>query len=273
VESIPATLPILTLQHGASQQAENIQNRLKTSGAGSAQEADLRQEATELASLFIFQMLQAMRRTIPKSGLLDEGFAHDLYHSFFDQEVARHVAVREDFGLTALLMQQFRGNPGDTARVESRREMLGAYQNSHRSDRVEFTLPVSSPVAEPFSSSYGWRMDPLDQHQRLHQGVDIPAPVGAPVRAAAPGTVVFSGTQKGYGQVVMINHAHGYQTVYAHNAQNLVAVGEAVGRAQTVAQVGQTGRATGPHVHFEIRKDGQALDPKTMISNLSRDAK
>jgi murein DD-endopeptidase MepM/ murein hydrolase activator NlpD len=96
--------------------------------------------------------------------------------------------------------------------------------------------------------------------------MDIAAAAGTQIHAAAAGQVVFSGTQAGYGNVVVIQHAEGYATLYAHNTQNLVSVGTTVSQGQPIATVGSTGRSTGPHLHFEVHKDGKRLDPALFLA-------
>jgi murein DD-endopeptidase MepM/ murein hydrolase activator NlpD len=122
------------------------------------------------------------------------------------------------------------------------------------------------PVEGQRTSGFGMRMHPIDHAERLHSGMDIAAPAGTPIQAAAAGQVVFSGTQAGYGNVVVIQHAEGYATLYAHNADNLVSVGTPVSQGQPIATVGSTGRSTGPHLHFEVRKDGKRLDPVQFLA-------
>lgn len=250
------------VQHRMMQRAEQAQQRLqnlKPTAAGT--DAELKAEMEKLTGLFVYQVLQAMRRSIPKSGLLKQGFAHDTYAAFFDQEVADSLARRGELGLTSLLMKQFQGQTVSRQRPESRPAVVNLYQRQSRADAIAFELPVEGRL----TSSYGWRSDPLVDEPRLHHGIDIAAPAGATVRAAASGQVVFSGRQERYGNVVTIAHEQGYETAYAHNAVNLVTVGDTVTRGQAIASVGMTGRATGPHVHFEVRKDGHPLDPATLL--------
>jgi murein DD-endopeptidase MepM/ murein hydrolase activator NlpD len=241
------------------------------------QPRDVKSATAELASLFVYQMLAAMRRTVPQSGLLDKGFAHETYVSLFDQEIARHVARRADLGLTALLQRQLKDTDADrqlpnrptTALsrpptvLSTRREMaVDAYRQQAGPADGKFVLPVQGQS----TSGFGMRMHPIDHTERLHSGVDIAAPEGTTIQAAAAGQVVFSGTPAGYGNVVVIQHAEGYSTLYAHNAANLVSVGTVVSQGQPVATVGSTGRSTGPHLHFEIRKDGKQLDPALFLA-------
>ena len=99
----------------------------------------------------------------------------------------------------------------------------------------------------------------------LHRGVDIKAPKGTPVHAAAAGTVAFSGRQSSYGRVIKIDHPNGLRTVYAHNSSNFVRAGQHVNAGTVIGAVGQTGRATTNHLHFEVRRQGVARDPLPLL--------
>jgi len=99
----------------------------------------------------------------------------------------------------------------------------------------------------------------------LHRGVDIKAPKGTPVHAAAAGTVAFSGRQSSYGRVIKIDHPNGLRTVYAHNSSNFVRAGQHVNAGAVIGAVGQTGHATTNHLHFEVRRHGVARDPLPLL--------
>lgn len=123
----------------------------------------------------------------------------------------------------------------------------------------EFLWPV--PASTTISSGFGHRWG------RAHEGVDISARVGSHIVAAAEGVVVYSGSEiGGYGNITVIAHKNGFFTVYAHAKNNFTHQGQRVYRGQVISQVGMTGRTTGPHLHFEIRKNGEAIDPSTFIA-------
>jgi len=123
------------------------------------------------------------------------------------------------------------------------------------------TLPW--PVTGPISSPFGERE--IFGHQEFHTGIDIAGPLGTPIRVPLAGRVVFAGPLGAYGLAVIIDHGDGFNTLYAHASQLLVNPGQSVTAGQTIAQIGQTGDATGPHLHFETRVDGQPRDPMTFL--------
>ncbi|HSH54290.1 MAG TPA: M23 family metallopeptidase [Methylotenera sp.] len=128
------------------------------------------------------------------------------------------------------------------------------------------TLPNSSPVAAAYnSSSFGWRLDPFNGHKAFHEGLDFTANTGTPIYAAAGGIVTVAEQTPDYGKIVKIDHGSGLETRYAHASLLLVKPGERVEKGQIVAQVGSTGRSTGPHLHYEIRLNGNPLDPRKYL--------
>ena len=126
--------------------------------------------------------------------------------------------------------------------------------------------PEGRPVTSGYvSSQFGNRTDPFTGRRAFHKGVDFAGREGAEVVAVASGVVIWSGERYGYGQLVELNHGNGYVTRYAHNVDNLVAIGDTVRRGQVIARMGDTGRATGPNLHFEVLLNDQPVNPLTYI--------
>lgn len=121
------------------------------------------------------------------------------------------------------------------------------------------------PVSGRINSGFGWRRDPLSGRRDLHTGIDIKAPNGRTVRAAASGRVVYAGWMGGYGRTVVIDHGNGYTTLYAHCSALLTKRGQRVSPGDTVGRVGSSGRTTGPHLHFEIRSNGSPVNPLKLL--------
>jgi murein DD-endopeptidase MepM/ murein hydrolase activator NlpD len=113
------------------------------------------------------------------------------------------------------------------------------------------------------SSDFGLRKDPFTGQVRQHNGIDLAAATGTPVTACAAGSVVFAGWQRGYGNTVIIHHANGLDSLYGHLSRTRVQVGDQVASHAPIADVGAAGRATGPHLHFEVRRDGKAVTPES----------
>lgn len=127
-------------------------------------------------------------------------------------------------------------------------------------------LPNSSPINAAFnSSSYGWRIDPFNGNKAFHEGLDFSADIGTPIYAAAGGIVTTAERTPDYGNIVKIDHGSGLETRYAHASKLMVKVGDRVEKGQVVALVGSTGRSTGAHLHYEIRLNGNALDPRKYL--------
>ncbi len=126
-------------------------------------------------------------------------------------------------------------------------------------------LKLRLPAEAKITSGYGLRHDPIDGRLKHHNGVDIAMPEGSPVISSAPGRVVFSGFSAGYGNTVIVEHENGLSSLYAHNSINLVKTGDTVDERKVIALSGSTGRSTGHHLHFELRKNGIPVDPAGMI--------
>lgn len=129
------------------------------------------------------------------------------------------------------------------------------------------SLPIGNPVNGAYSltSGFGLRIDPFTQAMAKHEGIDFSAAIGTPIIASASGVVSRSGWDSQYGNVIEIKHAEGFKTRYAHASQLLVRVGQTVNRGDVIAKVGNTGRSTGPHLHYEVIKAGAHINPLNMF--------
>ena len=155
--------------------------------------------------------------------------------------------------------------------LDNREAQLGVLEsviaNQNLKQRV---YPQGRPVSSGWISSYfGKRTDPFTGKPANHTGIDFAGKSGAEVVAVADGVVTWSSNRYGYGLMVEINHGNGYTTRYAHNSENLVAIGDEVRKGQVVALMGDTGRATGPNLHFEVLRDGRRMNPVNFIRTVS----
>lgn len=131
---------------------------------------------------------------------------------------------------------------------------------------AQAAVPLAAPVTGDITSEHGWRTDPFKGKKAWHAGMDIAAASGAPVAACWDGTVVFAGAKGGYGNVVEVEHPGGWKSVYGHLRSYSVKVGDTVAAGGKIAEVGSTGRSTGPHLHFELRQGGETVDPENMLA-------
>lgn len=151
----------------------------------------------------------------------------------------------------------------ESERLEQR--VLGLWETlSAKQDLLEAT-PSIRPARGWYSSRFGYRIDPVNGRPAMHAGLDIAAPYGRDVYATAKGRVKYVGNHPGYGFVVVLDHGYGVETRYAHNSKVYVTAGQRVSRRETIAAIGNTGRSTGPHLHYEVRVNGIAVDPMNYI--------
>lgn len=127
--------------------------------------------------------------------------------------------------------------------------------------------PDKWPVSGRITSKFAYRIHPISGKRQFHDGLDIANDSGTKIVAAGSGIVTYSGWNGGYGRVIIISHGYGYKSVYAHNRKNLVAVGERVKKGQVIAELGNTGRSTGPHLHFEVYYKGNKIDPLKILKS------
>lgn len=140
-----------------------------------------------------------------------------------------------------------------------------------RQDRLKKEMrPTNMPVdVKWYSSSFGPRIDPFTGKRAYHKGIDFVAEIGAPIKAAAGGVVVYSARHPEYGNMVSVDHGNDLVSRYAHASKRLVKVGQVVKQGDKIAEVGSTGRSTGPHLHFEVRHKGRALNPSRFLKKVN----
>ncbi len=166
-------------------------------------------------------------------------------------EAAQNQLERESKNLEVLIQQKVAEAQGKT--------------NSRTSIIIRGTGIMAYPSDAPTSSPFGWRIHPILGYRRFHAGLDFAASYGSKIRAADSGTVIFAGWYGGYGRAVIIDHGNGMTTLYGHTSELYVSEGQAVERGQAIAAVGSTGFSTGPHLHFEVRRNGTPVDPANYL--------
>jgi len=206
----------------------------------------------DFEAVYTYQLLKSMRATIEKCDLFHGGGGEEIYESLLDQELSKSMADGSYNGLASMLYRQLKGREGLAGQEEHDMAMRESV-----SEKKVALWPVEARV----SSEFGWRIDPITGENRFHQGLDLAAREGTPVRAPLGGRVIMNGFQEGYGNVVVLDHGQGITTLYGHNRENLVREGEWVEKGAILAEVGSSGRSTGPHLHFEVRRHGRHLDP------------
>ena len=162
-----------------------------------------------------------------------------------------------------LLESEFTLMNGDAMKLEQ------TLQNQYEllADQKAFlaALPTRKPAVGYYTSGFGVRSSPFGGHTKMHEGLDIANLPGTPIRAPADGVVIFADSKAGYGQTLILDHGYGLETWYGHTRKILVSKGQKIHRGDTVALVGNSGRSTGPHVHYEVRVNGTPVNPLPYI--------
>lgn len=177
--------------------------------------------------------------------------AHGDFYKYIDEDGVETFTNTPTNSSAVKVMRE--GKPKPAAQAAAKREPAALPQAGELAPPGQGSL---LPVQGVVTSNYGWRQDPIDGTIRHHNGVDIAVPSGTRVKAIAAGRVVQSGPHGGYGNLVTIEHGDGMLSMYGHNSRLEVSVGDRVEAGQTIALSGSTGRSTGPHLHFELWKNG-----------------
>ena len=194
--------------------------------------------------------------------------AHE--HAFFDYLPERQLHVEPSQAVAEELASAARLDAAYAAREAFLAEQAAfsdrAVPANVSFDITELPFQTVTPVAGVCSSGFGYRMHPIRQTVKYHFGTDFAAESGSEIRAFAAGTVLAAGQDAGYGNYVKLDHGDGYVTLYGHCSALLVQAGEHVEAGETIARVGATGQATGPHLHFELLRDGVYLNPEFYLA-------
>ncbi len=195
------------------------------------------------------------------------------------EEIKRLMGVRPETPSRGASSSRDGGRGGGDPPSLKAGELTGELERAHKSlkqyscdlnnlkEHVErnqayfLALPSNWPLAGRITSEFGWRKSPFGKKKEFHHGVDLAADVGTPVMAAGRGKVVYAGRDRVYGRLIKINHGNGYITWYGHNYRLLVKEGDQVEKGQVIARSGNSGRSTGPHLHFAVEKNGSYCNP------------
>lgn len=237
---------------------------------------DAKVAGQQLEGFFLRRLLAEAR---PQGGLVDGGFAGDTFKQMLDEAISDKMVSAGGIGMAEMFAKQLGGaaetpgaipgatpgtsgpGPGALPIPHDLPHALGPQLAGDLSGAPRLVMPV---IGRP-SSGYGMRSDPIKHTEIKHPGFDLAAPTGTTVGAASGGTVTHAGPAGTYGNLVTVRHPNGYETRYAHLSAVTVHEGDKVQQGQEVGKVGTTGYSTGPHLHFEVRHDGQTIDPAPLL--------
>ena len=206
--------------------------------------------------------LDALGRRLTKIAKLDKGEFN------FDEQPAQGGPVSSEH-LQSASVPDFLQQLDDLSRqLDSRGEQLSVLETMMMSNKLQKkVIPSGRPISRGWMSSYyGMRNDPFSGKREHHKGIDFAGKDGSPVSVVASGVVTWASERYGYGNLVEVNHGNGFVTRYGHNKKILVKVGDKVSKGDKLALMGSTGRSTGPHVHFEVIKNGRNVNPSKYVN-------
>ena len=288
----------VTTDPSASGFAVNASRALGGKPAPALERAKVKELAQQFEAMLMNQMVQQMRKS-----LLDEeesegsGFGATTMRETFDTEFSGFLARAGGVGFGDFMTRTLDDRAAaEAAAVAARTDvtsLAGAGSVMHALPGVAAAVGVALPTAAPVgigrsadnpdapasvelpfdngvSSRFGWRSDPFTGESKFHRGVDLRATYGTEVPAAAGGTVVFAGERGTYGNLVVMRHANGVETRYAHLSALEVKEGDVVEAGRAVGRVGSTGRSAAPHLHFEVLVNGERVDPAEWAGRVGR---
>ncbi|MFK7930543.1 MAG: peptidoglycan DD-metalloendopeptidase family protein [Myxococcota bacterium] len=211
--------------------------------------AESHKEAAQQAeAMFVRSLLKEVRKSLPEDSPMNSP-EMAMFNDLLDEKLAEQISESGQLGL-AEAIEAAMGGPSTNPSA-----------HGHRSYLAQTGSVEGTPVHGHVTSGFGHRHHPILKRNKMHYGIDIGAPSGTPIRSMRPGVVTFAGPKGSYGNLVIVDHGDGLETRYAHAKATHVRKGDRVERGSLLASVGSTGRSTGPHLHFEVRQDGKAIDP------------
>jgi len=224
---------------------------------------DTKELSKKIETIFLTELLKVMFANTSFS----EGKTTSTYMTAIIPQIAEMMSERE-IGIGRFLTEN--ANFLSSISKNQKIELNPSLDNQEEQRKIKLPNKISLPVSGKITSSFGLRTDPIDGKLRHHNGIDIAVPEGTEIKPVLSGKVVYSGYSNGYGNCVIVEHDNGIQTIYAHNSKNLVKAGDTVTSDTVIALSGSTGRTTGPHLHFEVRKDGKPVNPVAMLNSLEK---
>lgn len=225
-----------------------------------AEDSSAKKAADQLEAFFIRRMLAEMRKSVGSS-MLSGGYSGKMFQDMLDEAMADQISESGGLGISSLMAADLEGPPpaAQTARLT-----VGAYAPAGNDLR-------HVPVQGRLSSDFGKRVHPVTGAHSFHEGLDVAAATGTEVGVAGAGVVVRAEKAGNYGNIVVVDHGGGLETRYAHLDEIGVQVGQQMAPGEVVGTVGATGRVTGAHLHFEVRRGGKAIDPKGEMRNFENE--
>lgn len=233
--------------------AEPVKAKTATPEEQAREKAELKKACQMFEAQFLKMLWKEMRKTVQQTKLNHGGYGEEVFTDLMDQAVSDQSTKNGSMGIADMMERQLSRDAYAHPGVKIGQSLTG----SSAANTIQ--MPVEGAI---LTSGYGTRQHPVTGEDQEHTGLDLAAPAGTPVLAAAAGRVEFAGEKGGYGNLVIITHADGSQTYYGHLDEIAVKEGQLVSAGQKVATVGSTGVSTGPHLHFEARNAaGEPVNP------------
>ena len=272
MQSLSLPIPVPPQADLADRATRSFESRVRAAGgaAGNGRREELRKAAEEFESLFVAYLFKVMRETLDEADSQETtGFGKSIYTELFDQEISRSVARRGALGIADVIMRGLERDdtktPDPASGVPSQHPAAVPTTGDNGTADIRDTM---MPVHSPISSGFGYRRDPFTREVKFHKGLDLAAPEGTAVQAVGDGEVTFAGCKPGYGKLVVVRHAGGLESRYAHLGKISVRTGDSIETRQSVGEVGSSGRSTAPHLHFEVVRWGVSVDPRTALGEV-----